>query len=160
METTTQSRGLWWLAIGLGVLALLGQEQVRSADVRVNVNIGPPPIVVPAPPAVVLIPGSAVYFVPHPEIDVFFHGGYWWSPRGPHWYRAGAYNGPWAVVEHRLVPHPVIGVPKGYRSAYKKEPHIPYGQWKKQHEQQTGDHRKDDRDDKKDHKPGGGHGRK
>jgi hypothetical protein len=66
------------------------------------------------------------------------------------------------VVDHRLVPHPVIGVPKGYRVAYKKEPQIPYGQWKNQHEQRGGGQRKDGGDnkgDKKEHKQGG-HGRK
>ncbi len=61
-----------------------------------------------------MIPQSQVYFVPDPQIDVFFYGGYWWSPRGENWYRARAYNGPWGVVERNRVPRAVIYVPQDY----------------------------------------------
>ncbi len=123
--------------IGCSVfIALFGLGAIHEiqAGVQVNVNIGPPPIVVAEPPEVVLVPGSQVYFVPQPDIDIFFYNGFWWSPRGDRWYRAQAYNGPWVIVERRLVPPPVIRVPGNYRVIYKKEHHIPYGQWKKQWE--------------------------
>lgn len=113
------------------LLALEGTQGAR-ADVRVNINLGPPPIVVAEPPEVVLIPGSRVYFAPHPEIDIFFYNSYWWSPRGDRWYRARAYNGPWVVVERRFVPVPVFRIPRNYRVIYERERPIPYGQWKKQ----------------------------
>jgi hypothetical protein len=104
------------------------------AEVRLNVNIGPPPIVATAPPEVVAVPGSQVYFVPQPGpgIDVFFYGGYWWCPRGDRWYRASAYNGPWVVIKRRYVPGPVIGVPRDYRERFVRERHIPYGEWKRE----------------------------
>jgi hypothetical protein len=115
------------------------------AEVSVNINLGPPPIVVAEPPAVVAIPQTRVYFAPDPHVEVFFYGGYWWSPRGPQWYRARAYNGPWGVVETYRVPKAVIYVPRDYRTRYGNERHVPYGQWKKEHE-------KWDRDNRKSHK--------
>ena len=112
------------------VFAMVGTNETL-AGVEVNVNIGPPPITVGAPPEVVAVPGSEVYFVPQPGVDVFFFDGYWWSPRGDRWYRAGAYNGPWAVIDRRHVPGPVLGVPKDYRRRYGKERHVPYAEWNK-----------------------------
>ncbi|HJV67108.1 MAG TPA: hypothetical protein VJ550_15355, partial [Geomonas sp.] len=109
-------------------LLVCGTVSLAAAEVHVNVNLGPPPIAVAAPPEVVLVPGSNVYFVPEVNFDVFFYNGYWWSPRGDRWYRARAYNGPWATVPRRMVPAPVYGVPHDYRRAYMHERHIPYGQ--------------------------------
>ncbi|MDD5593996.1 MAG: hypothetical protein PHG97_04605 [Candidatus Margulisbacteria bacterium] len=100
------------------------------AEVNVNINIGPPPIVVSEPPAVVMMPQSGIYFVPGYSFDVFFYNGYWWSPRGDRWYRAGQYNGPWGVVQRNYVPAPLFGVPKNYRAVYKNERPINYKQWK------------------------------
>lgn len=101
-----------------------------QADVSIGINIGPPPIVVPQPPEVVLVPQTDVYFVPGVEFDVFFYGGYWWSPRGDRWYRARSYDGPWGVVAPRFVPRPVYRVPHDYRMIYEHEHHIPYKEWK------------------------------
>lgn len=117
----------------LAVLLLWGLPVSAAADVNVNVNIGAP-VVIAEPPAVALIPGAGVYFVPDAGPDFFFFGGFWWSPRGDRWYRARAYNGPWVVVERRIVPVEVVRVPGDYRARYKKAKHVPYGQWKKQHE--------------------------
>jgi hypothetical protein len=114
--------------------ALISGAAVRdaAADVRLNVNLGPPPIVVAQPPEVVMVPGSDVYFVPGLDYDVFFYGGYWWSPRGDRWYRARAYGGPWRGISRRVIPPPIIGVPRDYRRVYVRERHIPYGQWKRE----------------------------
>lgn len=118
------------LAVLLGALLFAVGAKDASAEVSVSINIGPPPIVVAEPPEVVLIPRTQVYFVPG-GIDIFFYGGYWWSPRGDRWYRSKAYNGPWGVVNRRNVPAGVRGVPKDFRGRYEREPRIPYGQWKK-----------------------------
>ena len=104
-----------------------------GVNVGVNLNIGPPPIVVPAPPEVVPIPNIGVYFVPGLSFDVFFYNGYWWSPRGDRWYRARAYDGPWRTVDRRYVPRPVYRVPRDYRTVYGHERHIPYGEWRERH---------------------------
>jgi len=119
------------LLAGAAIAAALGFSEPARAGVSVNINLGPPPIVVAEPPALVMIPQSQVYFVPDPHIDVFFFGGYWWSPRGERWYRSRAYNGPWGVIERGRVPRAVVYMPRDYRARYERERHIPYGQWKK-----------------------------
>ena len=135
-------KGLFLMAIlGLAPFVAGGAGSAR-AEVNVNINLGPPPIVVAEPPAVVMVPQTRVYFVPDPHVEVFFYAGYWWSPRGPAWYRARAYNGPWAVVERSRVPQAVIYVPRDYRARYDRERHIPYGQWKKNHDRWDRDNRK------------------
>lgn len=136
-----------------------------AADVQVNVNIGPPPVVVAEPPEVVLVPGSRVYFVPEYDFDIFFYDGYWWSPRGDRWYRARYYDGPWRVISRRSVPRSVYSVPRDYRHVYVREHRIPYGQWKKQgrdHDRGRhggkGDHGgRGKHHDKDDHRGRGGH---
>jgi len=60
---------------GSGVCRRDGFSEPVRAEVSVNINLGPPPILVSAPPAVVMIPQSQVYFVPDPQIDVFFYAG-------------------------------------------------------------------------------------
>jgi hypothetical protein len=133
------------LLAGAAIAAAIGFSEPAQAEVSVNINLGPPPIVVSAPPAVVMIPGSQVHFVPDPSIDVFFYGGYWWSPRGERWYRARAYNGPWGVIERHRIPRAVIYMPRDYRTRYERERHVPYGQWKK-------DRTRWDRENRKAHK--------
>jgi hypothetical protein len=130
------------LLAGAAIAAAIGFSEPARAEVSVNINIGPPPIVVAEPPAVVMVPQSRVYFVPDPHIDVFFYGGYWWSPRGQQWYRARAYNGPWGMIEQRRVPRSVIYVPRDYRARYDREAHIPYGQWNKEHDRWDRENRK------------------
>ena len=159
LEMKKNIYGMLGLFVLLGALLLLGGTKEAVADVQVNVNLGPPPIVVAEPPAVVMVPRSRVYFVPDPNIDVFFYNGYWWSPRGSQWYRARAYKGPWAVVERRYVPAPVHRVPRDYRIVYEKEKHIPYGQWKKQGKNRKKEERKEDKKEhKQEQKQGRGHG--
>jgi hypothetical protein len=115
----------------LCVLFVCSGTREAEAQVSISINLGPPPIMVAEPPAVVLVPNSQVYFVPQLNFDVFFYNGWWWSPRGDRWYRARAYNGPWGIVERRYVPAPVFRVPRDYRTRYGNQRPIPYGQWKK-----------------------------
>ena len=124
--------GVLGLSVLLVALCALGWTKMASAEVNVNINLGPPPIVVAEPPEVVMIPGAGVYFVPGLDFDVFFYNNYWWSPRGNKWYRARAYNGPWGIVSQRYVPATVYRYPKDYRTRYEKQQRIPYGQWKNQ----------------------------
>lgn len=119
-------------ALLLAVLLVGGTLRDAAAEVHVSINLGPPPIVVAEPPEVVLVPGSNVYFVPQYDFDIFFYGGYWWSPRGDRWYRARDYNGPWRGVSRRVIPRPVYQMPRDYRRVYVRERHIPYGQWKRE----------------------------
>ena len=142
----------------LGTLAaFVGMVEARSG-VEVNINLGPPPIVVAEPPEMVLIPGSEVYFVPQSDVDIFFYNGFWWCPRGHRWYRARAYNGPWGLVERRLVPVPVIRVPGDFRSRFEHERHIPYGEWKRRGERGERGERREWKEERQEHR-GEGRGR-
>ncbi len=125
------------LLAGAAIAVALGFSEPVRAGVNVNINLGPP-VVVAEPPNLFLVPGSRVYFSPDPQVDIFFYGGYWWSPRGDRWYRARAYNGPWGVIGRRHVPREVIVVPKDYRGRFGREKPIPYGQWKREHYKEHG----------------------
>jgi hypothetical protein len=120
---TNSGKGFRYLLAGAAIAAAIGFSGPARAEVSVSINLGPPPIVVAEPPALVMIP--------HSQVHVFFYGGYWWSPRGERWYRARAYNGPWGVIERGRVPRAVVYMPRDYRTRYERERHIPYGQWKK-----------------------------
>lgn len=135
----------------LAVVVLCSLPGPSQAEVNVNINIGGPPVIVAEPSDMVLIPGFGVYFVPGGDVDLFFHAGFWWSPRGKRWYRARAWNGPWVVVKRRAVPGPVIRVPRDYRVRYLKVKRVPYGQWKKSR------HRKYDDDPGERHYKGQNH---
>ncbi|HEX7519571.1 MAG TPA: hypothetical protein VF325_04755 [Candidatus Deferrimicrobium sp.] len=140
------------LLAGAALAAAMGFSEPARAEVSVNINLGPP-VVVAEPPHMVLVPRSQVYFSPDPQVDIFFYGGYWWSPRGDRWYRARAHNGPWAMIDRRRVPRQVIVVPRDYRSRFEREKRVPYGQWKKEHKQVEKAERKEQ---KRDEKEGGG----
>ncbi|MBP2687648.1 MAG: hypothetical protein H6Q81_2553 [Deltaproteobacteria bacterium] len=158
---THSGKGIRCLLAGAAFAAVIGFSEPARAEVSVNINLGPPPIVVSAPPAVVMIPQTQVYFVPDPHIDVFFYGGYWWSPRGEQWYRARAYNGPWGAIEHRRVPPAVIYVPRDYRARYEREQHVPYGQYRqnrKSHKQWEKEREKEWKESQKGHGKDDKHG--
>lgn len=156
------------IAVPLTVFALTGFAAIAApayAGVDVNVNLGipvgvavapapvvvaPQPVYVEEPPDMVVIPRSNVYFAPGVGVDLFFYDNRWWNRRGDRWYRANAYNGPWAAVGPRRVPASVYRVPADYRTVYIREERIPYGQWKKGHW---------DRDEHGHHK-GRGHGKR
>ncbi|MCL5965993.1 MAG: hypothetical protein M1550_02040 [Deltaproteobacteria bacterium] len=113
------------------VLGLTGSAPTASAEVNVNINIGPPPVVVAEPPEMVVIPRTMVYFAPGVDVELLFYRGWWWTPRGGRWYRARAYNGPWVVIGPRYVPVEIVRLPRDYRTVYIRERHVPYGLLKK-----------------------------
>jgi hypothetical protein len=143
----------------LAVLLLSGLPDTAPAEFNVNINIGTPPVVVAEPAEVVLIPRIGVYFVPDGDTDLFFYAGFWWSPRGDRWYRSRVCNGPWVVVERRIVPVEVVRVPRDYRVRYVKAKHVPYGQWKKAHYRKADDNgERGDHQKRKKHKKMGNRG--
>ncbi|MBU0544606.1 MAG: hypothetical protein KKH97_04640 [Proteobacteria bacterium] len=152
--------GLFILTAVTGVLLTFGWVQGAKAGPRISINIPlppPPPFLFPSPPKIIVVPRSEVVIAPHPEVDVFFYGDYWWSPRGNRWFRSRNYNGPWNRVSSRYVPSHVRGVPRDYRTVYEKEPRYPYenhDRWMKQkkHERKERrkwrDHRKENKHDR------------
>ena len=131
------------------VLALLIAGTVLSAmpaaaEVNLNINVGPPPVIFSAPPRVVAIPQTPVYYAPDTSYNVFVYGGRYFSFHDGAWFIAASHGGPWAFVPVEQVPRPVIAVPVRY---YK----IPPGHAKKM---ARGDHHHHDGD----HDRGHGHG--
>lgn len=116
----------------VSVLALfltlaLAQPYGSYAGVNIDINISPPPFFpIPVPPAVVLIPGAGVYFVPDIDMDIFFYEGYWYRPHRDEWFRSRDYNGPWAYVVPKRLPPPLLRVPPGFRNPSYKHERIPY----------------------------------
>jgi hypothetical protein len=107
------------IAIFMGIIfiTLMGYTPESSAQVSVNIGIGVPlpQVVVHDPPAVVVVPGTYVYFAPDVGVDIFFYHGYWYRPHHGHWYRARGYNGPWGNIEGARVPHVVRDLPPDFR---------------------------------------------
>jgi len=101
--------------IGVFLAAFIGYAGATCAEVNVNIGIGVPPVVIPAPPPVVLIPSTYVYFVPEVGVDIFFYHGYWYRPHHGHYYRATSYNGPWVTLAPKAVPKAIMYVPADFR---------------------------------------------
>jgi hypothetical protein len=155
------------LAIALLLAACVLLVAPAQAEVNVNIGIGipiPAPVfVVPAPPAVVVVPGVAapVYYAPGLEVDIFFYGGWWWTPNQGSWFRSRAYSGPWGFVQRP--PAVFVNMPHNYREMVVKEKHIPYGQlkkhWREWDRRHEGREHGRDRNYDRGGRPGGGHGK-
>ena len=104
-----------------------------NAELNININIGPPPVyVIPAPPEVVVIPRTYVYYVPNIEVDIIFYQGYWYRPHKEYWYRSMDYNGPWVYIVREKIPVVILNLPLDYRHIPPGHRDIPYGQLKKE----------------------------
>ncbi len=110
----------------LSLLAMLFIPAVGSAGLPV-----PPPLVIPAPPAVYVIPGTYAYFAPDVEVELFFYGGFWYRPHAGQWYRASHYGGPWGFIVLHNVPGVLIKLSPGYRKISPGHQRISHGQLKK-----------------------------
>lgn len=127
---------LIFLGIALSIFFINpGVALPADVDVQVGINVPLPPLVLPAPPAVILIPGTYAYFAPDVDVDIIFFHGYWYRPYGRVWYRAGDYNGPWVTIDIDRVPGVLIKLPPDFRRVPPGHQRIPYGQlkgnWKK-----------------------------
>jgi hypothetical protein len=119
------------IAVLSALLAVLFVAVPSHAEVNVNVNIGSPAVVVAGPPEMIPVPRTMIYFAPGVEGDLFYYGGYWWTPHQGRWFRSRAYKGPWAIIAPRAVPVEIVRVPRDYRKIYAHEHRVPYGQLKR-----------------------------
>jgi hypothetical protein len=109
----------------MGALATIAPRPAgaeTNVDIRVRIGDAPPPprIVFASAPRLVVVPGTAVYYVSDDcDYDIFRYGGYWFVFHDGWWYRSGRHGGPYRVVETRYVPRMVAGVP----SKYWRHPH-------------------------------------
>lgn len=121
------------LALATAGMALFFAPSLALPEININIGINAPPpaIVVKVPPAVVVIPGTYIYFAPDINDEVFFYGGYWWRPHRGGWYRAVEFGDPWVVIEIGRVPKVLLKLPPDYRRVPPGHERIPYGHMKK-----------------------------
>jgi hypothetical protein len=98
-----------------------------NAEVNVSVSVPLPRLVIPAPPALVVLPGSYVYYPPDVDMDIFFFHGFWYRPHRGGWFIANGYNGPWRAIRSGRVPRAVFGIQPGFRGISRYE-RLPYDQ--------------------------------
>ncbi|MDA8431823.1 MAG: hypothetical protein M0Z60_02545 [Nitrospiraceae bacterium] len=129
------SKKISYVLFFLGVLVLaygLFLLPKSIAGVHVNVGINLPLFSFPAPPPMVVIPGTYAYYAPDVDVDIFFYHGYWYRPYEDRWFRARGYNGPWVHIGQAEIPRVVVDLPHDYRRhARPGHERIPYGQFKK-----------------------------
>ncbi len=111
------------ILISIGLIA----PATGSAEVNVNVTIPLPGLFIPAPPPLLVVPGTYVYYPPDVNVDIFFFHGYWYRPYRGGWYIANSYNGPWHGVGPRRVPPALLNVPPAYRRMPPGHERVPYG---------------------------------
>jgi hypothetical protein len=92
------------LLLGLMLSTGLLPTPVR-AQVNVNVHIGePPPVVVYAPPTMILMPEPQMYVAVGVPYDIYFVGGRYYYLHGSHWFWGPGYGGPWTYVAVERLP--------------------------------------------------------
>jgi hypothetical protein len=96
------------------------------AGINVDINIPLPGLVIAGPPAMMVVPGSYVYFAPDVKTDLFFYRGYWYHPSRKGWYVSLEYNGPWGSVAVDNVPRVLINIPRDYRRVLPGYERMPY----------------------------------
>jgi hypothetical protein len=112
------------LLLAAAAAMLFAGTSANAQDVKIDIGLGVPPIVLTAPPPLVVVPGTSAYYAPEVSANFFFYKGRYYTVVNDVWSMAPAYNGPWAVIQIGQVPAPVLAVPVEY---YK----IPPGHLKK-----------------------------
>ncbi len=133
------------LCAGMFLPGMLLYSQKSNADVNINVTVPLPGVGIAAPPAVVVIPGTYVYFAPDvARADLFFYHGYWYRPYRGEWYYSVEFNGPWGRVAIGNLPPPLINLPPDYRNippGYERMPyHMVARNWRRWEEERYWDH--------------------
>ena len=120
--------------VGIIFVTVMGFSPKSFAGSGISLNIGInfplPHVVIHAPPAVVVVPGTYVYFAPDIEVEMFFYHGYWYQPHHGRWYRASGYNGPWTNIEYKGVPYVLRNLPPDFRRSVSRHERIRYADLK------------------------------
>ena len=112
------------LMLAAAAAMVVTTTSATAQDVKINIGLGVPPVVITTPPPLVVVPGTSVYYAPDASANLFVYKGRYYTVANGVWLMASAYAGPWAVIQIGQVPAPVVAVPIEY---YK----IPPGQLKK-----------------------------
>jgi hypothetical protein len=102
------------LLLAAAAAMLCAGTSANAQDVKIDIGIGVPPIVLTAPPQLVAVPGTPVYYAPDVQANLFVYKGRYYSVVNDVWSMAPASNGPWAVIQLGQVPRPVLAVPVEY----------------------------------------------
>ena len=160
------------------LLCVLSGSSMAEVNVNIGVNVPlPPPFVFPAPPEVIVIPGTSAYYPPAVDVDIVFYRDYWYRPYANHWYRSRSYNGPWVFIAPERLPRVIISLPPDYRHVPPGHRYIPYGHvkrqwrswerekywdkhdWKYEEKERNGKSRGRYKEEKHEHKQKGKHGK-
>jgi len=123
--------GVSGAAVG-GVIRDAAQQRQAAAPAPRSVVVArpavvvPPPVVVTATPTWVLVPGTAVYYSPEIQVDVYLHGGVWYYRVSGVWFTGPSHTGPWDATPVTAVPMMVTRIPPGWR-AKPGPPEVPPG---------------------------------
>jgi hypothetical protein len=112
------------LMLSAAAAMLLSGAPATASDVNITIGLGVPPIVLTAPPQLVVVPGTPIYYAPDVQANLFVYKGRYYTVVHGVWSMAPAYTGPWAAIQIGKGPPPVLSVPVEY---YK----IPPGNLKK-----------------------------
>lgn len=125
MRKKFRNLGVSLILLGIFFVPEVGKNAWAGVDVDVHIGL-PPPFVFPAPPPVVVIPGTYVYMVPDIAVNILFYHGYWYRPYEGRWYRAHSYGGPWGYIAPARVPRVMVDIPSHYYRVPKGYHRIPY----------------------------------
>jgi hypothetical protein len=119
------------LAAFLAPLLIQGApNRAQAADVGVSVRLGDryrgDQLRFRERPQMVVVPGTRVYYVDEPNMNVYRYGRFYYANENGRWYRARSYRGPWLFVRGRAVPRAIFAVPADYRKGW----HGDYGYWR------------------------------
>lgn len=125
-------------ALALITRLLAPTEAHADVSIGINLNVPPPPVIVTvAPPQLVAVPNSPVFYAPSVAFNMFVFAGRYYSFHDGVWFTAATHKGPWTAVGRDRVPKAVLAVPVSY---YK----VPPGHAKKTHGQPAVGHAKND----------------
>jgi len=116
------------VAIGLALVA----SSAGADGVNIGITVGAPPpppphFVVAAPPRLVVVPHTPVFYAPRLSINLFSYGGQYYTYDRGAWFTSPYYTGPWSFVPLGRVPLHVRGVPVAY---YRVPPgHLKHRHW-------------------------------
>jgi hypothetical protein len=73
---------------------LVTATSATAQDVKINIGLGVPPLVLTAPPQLVMVPGTPVNYAPDVSANLFCYKGRYYTVANGAWARAPAYSGP------------------------------------------------------------------
>jgi hypothetical protein len=113
------TRKMFFFTVMFMLLIITGFSVQSEARVDVSVGFNLPAFRFSAPPPLVVVPGTYVYFAPEADVDIVFYQGYWYRPYEGRWYRSRGHNGPWGHLAPARVPRSLMDLPNDYRHAYR-----------------------------------------